>query len=182
VSTTAITQNNTLYRIGGGAAILGLLAALSYNAAPALFLVSPWLIAIFWFALYRLFRAEANSLGLAGVAVSVVGAVLILFTGDNPSHLYTIALLCSWFLPALIFGYLGFQSRSAGLPRLLAILGMVAGVFGVLNAIVVSIGGGDYTQPNNPALAPWIGVTYYPGALAAVIWFIWGGIVLLRKK
>jgi hypothetical protein len=47
--------------------------------------------------------------------------------------------------------------------------------------VVVAISGGDYTNPNNPALTPFIWATYIPSMLAILVWLVWGGIRLFRK-
>ena len=102
----------------------------------------------------------------------------MLLTNPEPSPQYNLALLAGPFLPALLAGLAA--NSQAGFPRALAIIGIVAGVAGLLNFLVVTIGGGDYTDPNNPALAPFIWATYLPAALGAV-WLVWEGVLLFRK-
>lgn len=48
--------------------------------------------------------------------------------------------------------------------------------------IVTLIGGGNWAQPNNPALSPVIMATYYVGMLLTLIWLVWTGLALLRRK
>ncbi len=48
--------------------------------------------------------------------------------------------------------------------------------------IIVLIGGGNWAQPNNPALSPVIMATYYIGMLLTLAWIVWSGLVLLRRR
>ncbi|MBI5293552.1 MAG: hypothetical protein HY872_16880, partial [Chloroflexi bacterium] len=133
-------------------------------------------IAAYYFALYR---AESSALNLIATLSTVGGAILALFTAATPNHLYNVAVLTGLALPPLLAG-LAFNGK-ADFPRALAITGIVGGVFGLLNFMVVAIGGGDYTNMNNTALAPFIYVTYLPSMLAILVWLVWGGTRLFRK-
>ena len=169
-------SNNNLYRVGGAAAILGLLIMFGAAALPALVGIGFLVIAAYYFALYR---AESSALNLIATLSTVGGAILALFTAATPNHLYNVAVLTGLALPPLLAG-LAFNGK-ADFPRALAITGTVGGVFGLLNFVAVAIGGGDYTNMNNTALAPLIYVTYIPSMLAILVWLVWGGIRLFRK-
>ena len=171
-------SNNNLFRYGGAAAILGILIMFGAAALPALVGIGFLVIAAYYFALYR---AESSALNLIATLSTVGGAILALFTAATPNHLYNVAFLTGLALPPLLAG-LAFNGK-ADFPRALAITGIVGGVFGLLNFVVVAaIGGGDYTNMmNNPALAPLIYVTYIPSMLAILVWLVWGGIRLFRK-
>lgn len=173
--TTAASPNN-LYRLGGVAAILGILIMFGAASLPLLVGIGTLLTAVYYFALYR---AESSALNLIATLSAVGGAVLALFTAATPNHLYNVAFAAGLILPPLFAG-LAFNGK-ADFPRVLAITGIVGGVFGVLNFVVVAIGGGDYTSPNNPALTPFIYGTYLPSMLAILVWTVWGGIRLFRK-
>jgi len=107
--------------------------------------------------------------------------IISLLVIDPPSlTLYNTGLSACMMLPPLLFGFLAYRQRQAGLPRVLAIIGVGAGVAGAINFIIVAIGGGDYTNPNNPDLAPLIDASWGVAALFALIWVVWTGVVLLR--
>lgn len=175
MSTTTASPNN-LYRVGGAAAILGILIMFGAGVLPALVGIGALVTAAYYFALYR---AESSALNLIATLSAVGGGVLALFTAATPNHLYNVAFTAILVLPPLFAG-LAFNGK-ADFPRALAIAGIVGGVFGLLNAVVVAIGGGDYTKPNNPALTPFIYGTYLPSMLAVMVWTVWGGIRLFRK-
>ncbi len=175
MSTTTLAPNN-MYRIGGAAAILGVLLMFGAGVLPPLVGIGMLVTAAYYFALYRV---ESSALNLIATLSAVGGAILALFTAAVPNHLYNIAFLTGLTLPPLFAG-LAFNGK-ASFPRILAIAGIVAGVFGVLNFVVVAIGGGDYTNPNNPALTPLVYGAYIPSMLAVLVWVVWGGIRLFRK-
>ena len=175
MSTTTLSTNN-LYRVGGTAAILGILIMFGGGALPLLVAIGSLVTAVYYFALYR---ADSSMLNLVATVLGVGGAIFMFFIKIEPSNLYNIAMLAALFLPALLAGIAA--NGKAGFSRTLAIAGMVGGVFGILNFVVITIGGGDYTNPNNPALTPFIWATYIPAMLATLVWLVWGGIRLFRK-
>lgn len=173
---TNTTSTNNLFRVSGLAAILGILVMFGATTLPVLVGIGILVIAAYYFALYR---AESSALNLIATLSAIGGAILALFTAATPNHLYNVAFMAGLVLPPLLAGLAA--NGKAGFPRALAIAGIVAGVFGVLNFVVVAIGGGDYTNPNNPALTPLIYGTYIPSMLAVLVWLVWGGIRLFRK-
>jgi hypothetical protein len=175
MTSTTVSTNN-LYRIGGLAAILGILITFGAAALPLLVGIGTLVTALYYFALYR---ADSSALNLIATLSAVGGAILALFTAAAPNHLYNLAFVIGLTLPPLFAG-LAFSGK-AGFPRALAIAGILAGVCGVLNFVVVAIGGGDYTNPNNPALTPLIYGFYIPSMLALLVWLLWGGIRMFRK-
>ncbi len=169
-------SNNDLNRIGGIAAIVGIL--IMFGGAALLLLVPVGLLvtAVYYFALYR---SNSSALNLVATLLAAGGSIAMFFTGVGGASGYGLALLAALNLPPLLAGFAGYTK--ADLPRFLSIAGIIAGVFGVLNAVVVSIGGGDYANPNNPALTPFIYGTYLPAMLAVLTWLVWGGIRMFRK-
>ena len=175
-------SNNNLFRIGGIAIILGILLMIAGFAVPALLGVGALFFAVFYYALYRYFGDQSPSLNLLAAILGVGGSIfyaVIAFLNITTGLLFNLATLVAFFLAPLVFGLLAYPTAS--LPRMLAIFATVAGVFGFLNFVIVTIGGGDYTNPNNPALNPMILGTYYVGMLAGVIWMVWSAIILFRK-
>lgn len=179
-------NNQTFFRVGGIAVILAVLFSLGAYISPFLLAVGSVCMAIFVFALYLQFKPENSSFSLVSAIVGIAGALgLAVFAAINGIQASSISGIFTWmtfFLPPLLFGYLGYRYSQAGVPRLLAIIGLVGGIFGLLNFLVTWYAGGDYSNPNNPALAPLIMGTYYVGMLPTLVWMVWSGIVLLRKK
>lgn len=175
MSTTTVSINN-LNRIGGLAAIVGLLLMFGYAALPLLLGVGMLVMAVYYFALYR---ADSSVLNLVATLSAVGGSLALFVTGVAPHMAQNAAMFAAFFLPSLLAGLAA--NGQAGFPRALAIIGIVGGVFGVLNFIVVTLAGGDYTNPNNPALTPFVWATYIPTMLATLVWLVWGGIHMFRK-
>lgn len=150
-----------------------------------LFAAGALVMAVFVFALYHLFRHAAPAASLAAAVAGIGGAVVLaitaLATGSQSGLVVGISTWAVYFLPPLVFGYLAYQQPAAGLPRLLAVIGLAGGAFGLANTVLVLAGGGDYANPNNPALTPFILGTYYLAMLPVMIWMVWTGLVLLRS-
>ncbi len=176
MTTTTVSANSTLYRIGGIAAIVGILIMFGGGAMPLLVAVGLLMTAAYYFALYR---ADPSVLNLVVTLMVAGGSIAMFLTGVGPTFPYGITMLAALYLPPMLVGFAA--NGQAGFPRGLAITGIVGGVFGILNGIVVTIGGGDYTNPNNPALTPFIYGTYVPAMLATLVWLVWGGIRMFRK-
>lgn len=171
-------NNSSLFRIGGIAAILGVLFLFGAVAIPLLLGIGMLLMALFYFALDRF--NGSSPLGLAAVGSAAVGGIGILFTGLTPSALFNVLMVLAFMLPALLAG-LAVRGKP-GLPRILPIVGMVGGALGIVNAIVNIAGGGDWTNFSNPTLTLLSNLTYYPGSLLVAAWLVWAGVVLLRAK
>lgn len=179
-------NSQSIFRVGGIAVILAVIISLASMAIPILLAVGALCMAVYIFALYRLFSAASPKLSLAvavlGIVGSIVLAVQVLMFGIPNNALSNTATWAIFFLPPLIFGSLAYQHPEAGLQRGLALIGILGGVGGLVNLIVVLIGGGDWSNPNNPALSPLIMTSYYAGMLLVLVWMVWVGIVLLRRK
>lgn len=177
---------NNLYRIGGIAVFVGIILFLGYLISPVFLALGALSFAIFTYALYRLFKTDAPGLSLVGAVLGIGGAVLlavlILASGAQNNVLQNFAIWAALFTPPLFFGILAYQHPGAGMPRILALIGILGGIGGLLNLILTLIGGGDWSNPNNPALAPLIMGTYYVGMLTTLVWLVWTGILLLRRR
>jgi len=88
-------------------------------------------------------------------------------------------MVLAWMLPALLAGWVA--KANASFPRIPAILGIVGGGLGILNAIINISGGGDWTKLTDPTLQLLSNVTYFPAALAVLVWFVWSGVHLFRR-
>ncbi len=179
-------SSSTLFRIGGIAAILGIVLSFAYVVLPAAFVVGTLVIAVFVFALYRLFSTESPMLSLAGAILGIGGAVvlavLVFTSGVQNNALQNLMIWASFFAPPLLFGFIAYQHNNQGMSRTLGIIGILGGLGGLVNIIVTLIAGGNWEKPNNPALSPVIMGSYYIGMLLTLVWMVWSGIVLLRRK
>jgi len=178
--------SSSLFRIGGIAGILSIVLIIGYAVWPPLLAVGALVLAVFIFALYRLFSPGSPMLSLVGAAVGIGGAVILavmlLIRGDQNAAPQNLALWASMFFPPLVFGLAAWQQPKVGMPRPLAIIGLVGGVFGLVNLLLTLAGGGNWSQPNNPALAMPIMLAYYVATLATLVWMVWTGIILVRMK
>jgi hypothetical protein len=177
-------NSQSIFRLGGLAAIAGLLLSVGGYVSMVMFALGALLVAVYVFALYHLFRHAAPAPSLAAAGVGIGGAVFlagaVVATGSQSGTVVGIASWAAYFLPPLAFGFLAYQHPAAGLPRPLAVIGLLGGAFGLVNTVLVLAGGGDYAAPNNPALTPFIMGTYYLAMLPVLIWMVWTGIALLR--
>lgn len=179
-------NNASLYRIGGIAAILSIVLSFGAMAVPALLAVSSLALAVFIFALHRLFNSYTGPVGLVAAIGAIIGAIALAVmsipAGAPTNSVTALAAWAAWFLPPLVFGFLALRHSEAGMSRPLAIIGIMGGVFGLINLVLTLIAGGNWQQPNNPALTPVIMATYYIGMLFTLVWLVWTGIVLLRRR
>ena len=179
-------NNQTLYRIGGIAGIFSLILSLGYYITPYSMALAGLAAIVFVFALYRLFSASSSALNLVGAILGIGGSVLlvivVLMTGGANNTFTNLAIWASYFTPPLFYGLLAIQNSHAGMSRTLGIIGLVGGISGLLNLILVLIGGGDWSNPSIPALSPVIMATYYIGMLLTLVWMVWASIVLLRLR
>lgn len=173
-------NNQTIFRTGGIAAILGILLLFGGYSIPALIAVGLLLMTFFYFALYKYVGAGSSTLGLAAIGSAVVGAIGLFFTGVNPSISYNIFMGLAFMLPALLGGLAAYGK--VGFPRLLALSGIVGGALGILNGIINISGGGDWTNLPSPTLKLLSDLTYYPAFLLVLVWLVWTSILLLRSK
>lgn len=139
-----------------------------------------------FYALYAIFRddmpafSRVSWLEYVGAAILYVISMLILHL--RPLALYNFAFFAVNMVPALLFGIVIVQQPQSGMPRALGILGIVSGILGAVRYLVLTLGGGDWTNLNNPALQPVIFMSYMAWVVLGVIWMIWVGILLLRHR
>lgn len=192
-----MTQKN-LFRVGGISAFIGLAFALAdivftgvaspdavplasklLNSAAALSLIP------FAYALDHLHRGESPALSKIGLAEVVIAAALfilcMLFLNLQPLVLYNLAFTAIYIVPGLIFGLLAYQQPHSGMPRVLGVIGIASGLIGVARFVILTLGGGDWTRLTNPALAPLIMVSYITWMVLGLTWWVWTGIILVRR-
>jgi hypothetical protein len=179
-------DNKMVFRLGGIAAFLVVILSLAYYVLPVLFAVAALCLAVFVFALFRAFSSINSSLNMAAAILGIGGGIgLAIATVLMNYQTGLVASVLTWlafFSPPLLYGFLAYQNPQAGFSRILAILGILGGLFGLLNLVVVMIGGGDWANPSNPSMGTAINLTYYPGLLLALVWLVWSGLILLRKR
>lgn len=179
-------SNSSLSRTGGIAAILGILLTIAYVVNPIFLAFGMLGFAVFYFAIFRLWSAESPALSLAGVILGIGGAVLfaalILLRGNQNNSLQNTALWAAVSAAPLFFGALAYQHPKGGMTRTLGLIGILGGVGGLVNLLLILLGGGDWSNPSDPALTPWIMGTYYLSMVLFLIWFVWSVIVLLKSK
>jgi hypothetical protein len=179
-------SSNTMNRVAGIAVLVAVVIGFLAFVQPLATAIAALAMAVFIFGLYHDYRAESPAWSLVGGVVGIVGAVVLaILTFMAPTRHDAWANIATWaafFLPPLLFGLLALRHRRADIPRILAIIGIVGGAFGLLNLMVTLVAGGDWTRPNNPALMPVILGTYYAGMLVTLVWMVWMGIALLLRR
>jgi len=191
-------SNNNFTRIAGIAGILSVVLAVagymttgttsSMPSGPlfvTLTVASNLAGIIFVVGLYLLYRAEAATLSLVAVGVSVVGGLLFIIIGvfmsyDFNNPLLMIADISVYVVGVPLFSWLAYQSGK--MPRPLAIIGFLAGLAG-LGVYVLKLGAGvdALTTPNAP-LAGVATIFYYAYFLLAFGWVAWTGYMLMSGK
>jgi hypothetical protein len=179
-------NSTNIYRIGGIACLVGIVFFLGYYISPVLLGIGMLAFCVFIYALFRLFSAASPVVSLVAAVLGIAGSLLVaylaFFTEYQNNTLANTAIWLAMFVPPLIFGFLGLQSPALGMPRILSIIAIISGVAALINWLLTLMGGGDWSNPNNPALGPWIMGSYYIAALLGLVWLVWTSIVLLRKK
>jgi hypothetical protein len=138
-----------------------------------------------FYALYAILREDAPAFSRVawfeylGAAVLIVISLLVL--NLRPLALYNFAFFAVNMAASLLFGILIIQQPQSGMPRTLGILGIVAGILGTIRYVILSLGGGDWTNLSNPSLQPLIFFSYIGWMVLGVVWLVWTGIHLLRR-
>ena len=186
-------SNKSIYRFGG---ILGIAAVI---ATFAIYLTTDpsgyrswmtnilsWVVGlgsiVLFYAAYLRCRESAPLFSLLGLIAGIGGNILFLFGTFSPSY-YSIGDIGeSIVLMAAVplFGIAYFQTQ--GISRVLAVIGILVGVVGLANSLVIKMDGGSWSAPNNPANLPAIMGTYLAFVLGYVVWLGWTSGVLLKSS
>lgn len=184
-----MTSKN-IYRIGGIAALVSMLREIIVDFVPdvvidnligarlsfyLLHLLSYVLILLIIWTLYHLYASTNQKLSLAALIVSIIGTVVLLMNGtpfiDFPSWIFIVALIFNQIIPILIFGILAYQHPHLGMPRVLAIIGILyAVIWGVFYLL------GKMSSNLN------FDFIYNLSFVLNLVWLLWTGIVLLSGK
>lgn len=171
-------SNNKLLRIAGWCAIGGavfIVAAFIFSLiAPSIGLIFEILfilmLLVVFYALFVSHRSESKNLSLVGLVLAVVAVLVDLLSLVIPENA---SFINFWYifiaLAFLVFGYLAY--RSSKMPRGLAVVAIIAGVFFL-------IGG----------LAGFTGSTTFAGTISLIatlimaVWLFWLWRVFWSKK
>jgi hypothetical protein len=180
-------SNNNILRIAGIAGILSavLMLAMTFTGDPnsgmsPLFTVPNVVLGIvFAVGLYLLYRDEQSGLSLAAIVFSVIGYLLFLvasLTGAKfPSPVLSAADILVYIVGMSLFSWLAYGTHK--MPRILAIVGFLGALTGVVTYILVLGTGASMEQPT-----PVLSAFYFLYLIGVVVWLVWTGISLLRMK
>lgn len=138
-----------------------------------------------FFILYDLYKGVAPTSSLVAVIAGITGVVVYGLVGQMVASLEQIAGLIGVLglvLPMLLFGISSYKNPQLGIPRVLGIIGILAGIAGIINVVTILASGGDWQNVNSELIEYVVLVTYAIPILLSVIWPIWVGILLLRRK
>jgi hypothetical protein len=169
-------SSNNLYRIAGIAGILSAVLMLAFSSAadpatgaPLLYTAASFSVGIILVAgLYMLYRSEAPTLSLAASAMQVTFPHPMLAAADITIYIVGLSMFC----------WLAFRTHK--MPRLLAVVGLVAALAGAVSYVVMASTGTVFTGYEN--LSPVLMALFIVYLIGVVIWLVWTGISLLRMK
>ena len=171
-------NKNNLFRIAGWCALVTALLMLlipfvsSVPTAIGMILNIVILLGItfVFYALYVAHRAESAGLSLAGLILWLLSLVLTLvgFLTTISNSLSSLGSFL-WALPFLVFGFLAW--RSAGCPRLLAVLALLIGVLYLILAVAGFMGSASFVNSGN-----------FVGDILMLVWLVWLWRVFLSKR
>jgi hypothetical protein len=184
-------STKSIYRFGGILGIVVVVATFvlyfttdpSGNRSLMTHLLS-WIIGlgslVLFYAAYLRCRESAPLFSLLALLAGVAGNLLFLFGTFSPSfygigdfgEMLVLMLACP------LFGIAYFQTQ--GISRILAVIGILTGVAGLANSLVINMDSGSWSAPNDPANLPAIMGTYLTFVLGYVIWVGWTSRVLLK--
>lgn len=184
-----MTSKN-IYLTGGIAAFVSVLREIIVDFVPddvidnligarfsfyLLHLLSYVLILLIIWTLYHLYAPTNQKLSLTALIVSLIGTVVLLMNGTPfiafPSSIFIIALIFNQIIPILIFGILAYQHPRLGMPRALAIIGILyATIWGIFYVL------GRMSPDSN------FDFVYNLSFILNLVWLIWTGSVLLFGK
>jgi peptidoglycan/LPS O-acetylase OafA/YrhL len=183
-------SSNNLYRIAGIAGILSAVLMLAFSSAadpatgaPLLYTAASFSVGIILVAgLYMLYRSEAPTLSLAASAISVLGYVLLVVASlmqvTFPHPMLAAADITIYIVGLSMFCWQAFRTHK--MPRLLAVVGLVAALAGAVSYVVMASTGTVFTGYEN--LSPVLMALFIVYLIGVVIWLVWTGISLLRMK
>jgi hypothetical protein len=186
-------SNKSLYRLGGILGIVVVVAtfALYSTTDPSgnrslMTHVLSWIIGlgsiVLFYAAYLRCRESAPLFSLLALIAGIGGNLLFLFGTFSPSFYgigdfgETIVLM----LACPLFGIAYFQTQ--GISRILAVIGILTGVAGLANNLILKMDGGSWSAPNDPANLPAIMGTYLAFVLGYVIWVGWTSVVIFKSS
>ncbi|MEO8356286.1 MAG: hypothetical protein ABI621_10245 [Chloroflexota bacterium] len=186
-------SNKSIYRYGGICGIVAVLAtlALYFTTDPSgnrllMTHVLSWVIGlssiVLIYAAYLRCRESAPLFSLLALIAGVGGSLMFLFGTFSPSFygIGDIGEMIVLMVACPLFGIAFFQTQ--GISRVLAVIGILTGIAGLANSLVLKMDGGSWSAPNDPANLPAIMGTYLAFVLGYVIWLGWTSAVLLKSS
>jgi hypothetical protein len=180
-------SNHTILRIAGIAGILSavLMLAMTFAGNPnsglsPLFTVPNVVIGIvFAVGIYLLYRGEQSGLSLAAIVFSVIGYLLFLVASLTdakfPSPVLSAADILVYIVGMSLFSWLAYGTRK--MPRILAIVGFLGALAGVVTYILILGTGASIEQPT-----PLLSAFYFLYLIGVIVWLAWTGYILLSGK
>jgi hypothetical protein len=180
-----IMSSKKLYQLGGIAAIASVLREIVVTFVPddvidnligsrysfyLLHLLSYILILLVILALHNLYASESPKLSFVTLIIATIGTITLLIgglVGNFPHTIFISALLSNQIVPILLFGVLAYKQPQVGMPRILAVIG-------ILYAL-------DYFSGLFLNLSLWDIMNYLPLTLF-LVWVAWTGYILLFGK
>ncbi len=188
--------SNTFYRMGAIALILSGVFTFStfFNFTPngdltplgfILDMISFVLLVPGFLVLYDIYKGIAPTSSLAAVLIGIAGILIYGVAGPLVPAWESIAGLIGVLglvLPLLLFGISMYKHPQLGIPRVLGVIGIVAGLAGIINVATILVSGGDWQNVNSAVVENIVFITYAIPILLSVVWPIWIGLILLRRK
>ena len=132
--------------------------------------------------LYQLYRQEAATLSRVAAGLSLLGYLLfaiVSFAWNPENILVSLGDILIYVVGVPLFSWLAYTTQK--LPRLLSMVGYLAGLAGLAGYILRFGAGVEPSNVNHP-LAGVAGILYMIYFIAVLGWLIWTGISLLSSK
>lgn len=178
-------SSKNLYRIGGIAAILSMLLDFRdvFFVDPNVgtrfdyysYLLNNILIVLVAWALYHLYASVDRRFSLVAIILSLIGVVTLFINTapfiDLPNGIFLTAWIFNHIIPILLFGILAYRHYQLGIPRILAMIGILYAVIQVIFYILYNL----FPDLN-------LGLVDNLPVILSSVWLIWTGALLLSGK
>lgn len=179
-------SSKNIYRIGGIAAFMSVLLDfrdvffVDPNADGTRFdyyfyFLNNILVVLVAWALYHLYTSANRRFSLVAIILSIIGVVTLLINATPFINLPYGIIITAWIfnnvIPVLFFGILAYQHHQLGIPRILAVIGILYAVVQVIFYILYSI----FPDLN-------LGLVDNIPVILSSVWLIWAGALLLFGK
>jgi len=139
-----------------------------------------------FFVLYALYKSAFPSLSITAMIIGITGTLIYAIANpffDNLKIASGLIGVIGLVIPIMLFGICAYRMPQFGMPRTLGIVGILTGIFGIINLLAIFAGGGNWKSPNdNSFLASIIFISYSALIILSLVWSTWTGIILLSSK